>query len=298
MSDSQFDATGPGSLWPASMAQPLAAAPVTAPTEPATAGAMLRQLRESHGVDAGVLASAMKVSIAKLDALEHDRLELLPDVTFARALASAICRAFGVDPATVLAHMPAAASGLRAPASRVSQPFHAASDARSVPLLGSLSRPLLAVVAALLLGAALLWLWPTWPIRLAAPDAATPPAPVASEAVEVEPAPASEPVAATEPQARASEPAAPARTPVPATVAAASPLGLTASAESWVTVHDASGKPLFNRALQAGETVSLDGALPLSVTVGRKDAVQVTVHGQPFDIRKLGSSTVARFQVK
>jgi (E)-4-hydroxy-3-methylbut-2-enyl-diphosphate synthase len=41
--------------------------------------------------------------------------------------------------------------------------------------------------------------------------------------------------------------------------------------------------------------VTLDGALPLSGHHRRKDAVQATVRGQPFDIRSLGSSTVARF---
>ena len=75
-------------------------------------------------------------------------------------------------------------------------------------------------------------------------------------------------------------------------------LGLSASGESWVTVHDARGKQLINRALKAGETVALDGDAPLSVTIGRKDVVQATVRGEPFDLKRLGSSTVARFQVK
>ena len=44
--------------------------------------------------------------------------------------------------------------------------------------------------------------------------------------------------------------------------------------------------------------MALNGDAPLSVTIGRKDAVQATVRGQPFDIKGLGSSTVARFQVK
>ena len=62
-------------------------------------GGMLRQLREAAGVDPALVASAMKVSLQKLDALENDRFDELPDLTFARGLASAICRAFGADPA-------------------------------------------------------------------------------------------------------------------------------------------------------------------------------------------------------
>ncbi len=304
-----LDATRPASL-DATLPASLEAAPVPS-SAPASAGAMLRQMREAAGVDAGVLASAMKVSLSKLDALEHDRLEQLPDVTFARALASAICRAFGVDPAPVLALMPAPAAGLRAPVSNVNEPFHPAGESGVAALSSAFSRPLLAVIAVLLLGAALLWLWPTWPIRLtepapaAMPDASTDAAAPAAEPVPAEPpapAPAAAETAAPEPVSAAATPASAAQVPAsaPAAVATSSnaPLSLSASGESWVTVHDANDKPLINRALKAGESVTLDGALPLSVTIGRKDAVQATVHGQPFDIRSLGSSTVARFQVK
>ena len=289
-------------------------APLTSIGEaaPSSAGAMLRQLRESAGVDAGVLASAMKVSLQKLDALEHDRFDQLPDLTFARALASAICRAFGVDPAPVLARMPALAAELRPPTSGdVNAPFRAGGGAGAAAWSGAFSRPLVVVIAVLLLGAALLWLWPTWPIRLtepapaAMPDASTDAAAPAAEPVPAEPpapAPAAAETAAPAPVSVAATPAPAAQAPAsaPAAVATSSnaPLSLSASGESWVTVHDANDKPLINRALKAGESVTLDGALPLSVTIGRKDVVQATVHGQPFDIRSLGTGSVARFQVK
>ena len=286
-------------------ARPTGAAPLApsapAPT-PASAGTMLRELRESAGVDAGVLASAMKVSLQKLDALEHDRFDQLPDLTFARALASAICRAFGVDPAPVLARMPAIAADLRPPTSGdVNAPFRAGDGAGAAPWSGAFSRPLVAVIAVLLLGAALLWLWPTWPIHLNAPEPTTEPAAAPGGAVEA--AAASEPVPAEAPQPPASvaldAPLAPAPSaPASEAAAAATLLGLSASGESWVTVHDARGKQLINRALKAGETVALDGDAPLSVTIGRKDVVQATVRGEPFDLKRLGSSTVARFQVK
>ena len=263
---------------------------------------MLRELRESAGVDAGVLASAMKVSLQKLDALEHDRFDQLPDLTFARALASAICRAFGVDPAPVLARMPAIAADLRPPTSGdVNAPFRAGDGAGAAPWSGAFSRPLVAVIAVLLLGAALLWLWPTWPIHLNVPEPTTEPAAAPGGAVEA--AAASEPVPAEAPQPPASvaldAPLAPAPSaPASEAAVAGTLLGLSASGESWVTVHDARGKQLINRALKAGETVALDGDAPLSVTIGRKDVVQATVRGEPFDLKRLGSSTVARFQVK
>jgi cytoskeleton protein RodZ len=82
-------------------------------------------------------------------------------------------------------------------------------------------------------------------------------------------------------------------------VSADNVLGLTASSETWVSVRDASGKVLVNRALSAGDALSTGagGTLPLAVVIGRKNAVTVTVRGQPFD-HKRGASDVARFTVE
>lgn len=298
--------------------------PPAVPAQAATAGAMLRRLRESAGVDAAVLAGAMKVSLPKLQALEADRLDQLPDLTFARGLASSICRAFGVDPAPVLERMPTVVRGLPDARPSLNAPFRQGDENRSTPLAGGLSRPLLAVVAVLLLAAALIWLWPTLPIRLGQPEPATVPAgeELPAEAVPPQGVSESSPPAVAEPDARVpaaapvsalpEQPAvvAPApgaggaiasgSTPAPASVAPIpkGDLVFTATGESWVSVRDAEGKSLLNRALQSGETVSVSGLAPLSVTVGRKDAVSVQVRGEPFDLGPTGQSNVARFQVK
>jgi len=85
--------------------------PQTAPSSTAVptgagAGALLRSYRESVGLHIVALASALKVTRAKLEALENDRYEALPDIVFARALAMSCCRYLGRDPETVLALMP------------------------------------------------------------------------------------------------------------------------------------------------------------------------------------------------
>ncbi len=135
-----------------------------------SAGSMLRQLRESAGVDITLLASAMKVSLQKIEALENEQFDQLPDLTFARGLAAAVCRAFGADPAPVLERMPVAASGLRAPSGQINQPFKRSGD-RPAPMLtgSSFSKPLLIAVAGLLIAAGALWLLPTLPIQLGGP---------------------------------------------------------------------------------------------------------------------------------
>jgi cytoskeleton protein RodZ len=71
-----------------------------------TAGALLRQLREDAGFKLDVLAQALRVSPAKLEALETDRLDDLPDAMFARALTLAVCRQLKTDAAPVLALLP------------------------------------------------------------------------------------------------------------------------------------------------------------------------------------------------
>lgn len=78
----------------------------TSTTSSTTAGALLRQLREDAGFKLDVLAQALHVSPAKLEALESDHLDALPDAMFARALTLAVCRQLKTDAAPVLALLP------------------------------------------------------------------------------------------------------------------------------------------------------------------------------------------------
>lgn len=68
----------------------------------------LKQLRLAQGIELEALAATIKVSPAKLEALEEGRYQDLPDATFTRALAMAVCRALKVDAGPVLASLPAA----------------------------------------------------------------------------------------------------------------------------------------------------------------------------------------------
>ena len=74
----------------------------------ASAGALLRAARERQGLHVAALAAAIKIPQRKLELLESDRLDELPDAAFARALALSVCRALKIDPAPVLAHLPQA----------------------------------------------------------------------------------------------------------------------------------------------------------------------------------------------
>lgn len=82
---------------------------------------------------------------------------------------------------------------------------------------------------------------------------------------------------------------------MPAT--AADVLVLRAKADSWVEVSSG-GKLVLQRVIKAGESVALGEAPPLAVVVGRVDATEVLVRGQPFDLTAVARNNVARFEVK
>ncbi len=98
-----------------------------------SAGAMLKQAREQRGMHIAMLASMMKVTPKKLEALESDQLALLPDLAFARALAQSVCRVLKVDPVPILAKLPALAKpeGLEHATNGLAAPFREHGDSHT-----------------------------------------------------------------------------------------------------------------------------------------------------------------------
>jgi cytoskeleton protein RodZ len=279
-----------------------------------TAGDMLREAREAHGLHLDMVAAALKVAPQKLAALESDDIEALPDPVFARALAASVCRALRIDPAPVLAKLPGAQPAGLAEADRTMSKA-LPSQVRSASPGGRPSRALLTVVLLLLVGAAALFWLPQSLLdrvgeavaRITSPSAGesgeAPPAPLAAAA----PGGVVEPVQPATPAAVAPPAAAPApASPPPVVQAVATPpaastdlIVFVAREDSWVMVSEAGGKSLLRRTVQAGETVGLTGTLPLSVVVGRASGVDVQVRGKPYDLKPLTrSGGVARFEVK
>lgn len=293
------------------------AAPGAAPSasaDAAAAGALLRQLREAQGLHIAALATAIKVTPAKLEALEAGRLAELPDLTFARALAQTVCRALKADAAPVLARMPGAVvSRLE----RVDEGLNAPMPERghglawgAWPDWAPWRRPVPWLAALLLLAAAAFLLLPR---NLAEPDTAALPAadaasqvlavaagaastvlsaggasaPLPAEAAVLEPAAgvpaASAPVAASAPAPVASA----------ATATSASALQLRALQDTWVQVQDAQGRVLAARTFTAGETVAFDGPPPLRLRIGNVAGTELLYQGRPVDLSKFRRDNVA-----
>lgn len=122
-----------------------------------TAGTLLRQAREAAGLHVATLAANLKVPVRKLEALEEDRYDLLPDAVFVRALASSVCRTLKMDPQPVLERLPQTAQPRLVPDHEgINAPFRAPSDGPGPGWLDQVSRPVLLTVAVLLLGALVL----------------------------------------------------------------------------------------------------------------------------------------------
>lgn len=290
----------------------------------ASAGLLLRQAREAAGLHIAALAVSLKVPVKKLEALEADRLDLLPDAVFVRALAASVCRTLKVDASQILALLPQTGKPrLGQPPSAINTPFRAPGDGPAPSIWTQISKP--AVLAGLLLlmgalvliflpraqeGRTLALLAPDAPAAVTVPAAAARPQPAPGEA------PAAPVVVADAPVAMAAPAAAPALAPtlsaaaapvlpVEATVPAAAALPpasgiivFRAKGESWVEVTDAKKVVVLRRTLASGEEVGATGALPLSAVVGRADATQVQVRGQTFDLTAVSKDNVARFEVK
>jgi cytoskeleton protein RodZ len=264
-----------------------------------TSGAMLRQAREALGLHIAALAVSLKVPVKKIEALEADRFDLLPDTVFVRALASSVCRVLQIDPDPVLKRLPhTTALPLKAYESGINVPFRPSRNDSWVPFWGQLSTPLVWVVAALLAGALALVFLPFG--KRGEVDAAS--RPVAADATAPPPRPAPVPAPGNEPVLpEASLPAASAggsALPVVDSGATTGAVVFRAQASSWVEVVDAGGVVQVRRNIVAGEVVGASGVLPLTVVVGRADSTQVEVHGKPFDLMSVAKNNVARFEVK
>lgn len=291
-----------------------------------TAGGLLKEARLASGMHIAALAVSLKVPVNKLEALEADNYEALPDTVFVRALASSVCRTLKLDPGPVLSLLPesksprlaANAAGLNAP---VRGSIGKSSSSSASFSAGATSRSVTVVVLALLVGALALFFFPTQqdvpavateapvsgkPLAVDAQQPAIPAIAGASSAVndisrspgaglpESTPANAASQNATVALSNTASAPvvAASATTPPPGA------LVLRARSESWVQVRDAAGTVALQRNLAAGESVSVAGKMPLAVVIGRADATEVFVGGKPFDLTSVSRENVARFEVK
>lgn len=125
-----------------------------------SAGAWLKAARQQRGLHIAALAVMLKVPQAKLEAIEADRWDELPDATFARALATAMCRALKLDPAPVLALLPRSVERELDVSTGLNQPFRERAAAADGVALSTLGRPVVWGSVLLLVAAAVVYFLP------------------------------------------------------------------------------------------------------------------------------------------
>ena len=72
-------------------------------------------------------------------------------------------------------------------------------------------------------------------------------------------------------------------------------LSLSFTADSWVDVRDATGKPLIRSLGLAGATKTVSGMAPFEILLGYGPGVSIEYNGEPYDFSKHQGDRVARF---
>lgn len=286
------------------------------------AGLRLRSTRESAGLSVDAMAGMLKVPPARLQALEDARLDELPDLAFARALAQAQCRMLRIDPGEVLGLLPRPESvGRRLEQVNAGLGGHRGAGAlrqRRPPPSGNRRRTgyLLALLLIMVLAVVGGWMSGVGRVQPEGRPVLGPvPAPPSEAAASAPGSPGGAPVVSSvETPAAVSDAAATTavvaggamtRTdPDPAPLATVDATGgrqgsrLKAEAPAWVRVSDPDGRILFEKTLATGESLELDPRRPLRLELGNASATVLIDGGRTVDLGPWTRDNVARLSLE
>ena len=289
-------------------------------TEPV--GAQLKRAREEQGLTISEVAHHLKLAPRQVEAIEEERFEQLPGVTFARGMVKNYARLLKLEPEPLLERI---ADRFEAPdanrlAQRYSQPVPFSDGARrSTFVYLGLS------IVVLSLGAGVAYQWyrehqtptqlaqasatPAMPANVAAvaPPAPRAPAkepvvhselttPVAAAKAEEKPALAEKPANAAEKPALAEKPAVE-KVTVAKVVSrgGVNRLVIRCEEDAWIEVKDANDRMLVSSLNPAGTERVVRARGPLTLVIGNAAHVRVLHNDKPVDLTPHTKLAIARF---
>lgn len=222
----------------------------------ASFGENLRRERELRGIDLREMADATKISIRFLQALEQDRVDILPGGIFPRAFVRQYAKYLGLDPERLVAEFVYAHGGETAPRKDARAPVRVDQGAPRGLIAAGVVLALLGLVGWKVRGQA-----GRTPPAVVTPSMAAPPATFAYDRVYPPP-----------PGAAASAPPMAAGTMV---------LTVLARRSSWVEAK-VDGTTVLNRVLKDGESQRLEARQEVLLSVGNAGGIAVMLNDRPL----------------
>ncbi|MBH0032156.1 MULTISPECIES: RodZ domain-containing protein [unclassified Pseudoalteromonas] len=273
-------------------------------SEQPTVGQILKNHREQANVSIATIAAPLKLSELQIKRLENDEFALLGPITFVKGYIKNYCRELKVDSAPILAMMPAPPEPTK-PANMQSFSRRTEKEASDNRLM-FFSYLILAIV----IGSSALWFWQNaTPIEeqtskinvansiMSERQAAQPSILQQQQQAEIndESLLESKDTLETSTSSEAVTETAPITSNNESQEDASSTIVMNFNGESWVEIYDGEGEKIAFGVKKAGYIMTVIGTPPFSVVLGKHDAVDITLNGEPVDVSAFPKNRLAKF---
>ncbi|WP_165728752.1 RodZ domain-containing protein [Pseudoalteromonas sp. 31A1] len=274
-------------------------------SEQPTVGQILKNHREQANVSIATIAAPLKLSELQIKRLENDEFALLGPITFVKGYIKNYCRELKVDSAPILAMMPAPPEPTK-PANMQSFSRRTEKEANDSRLM-FFSYLILAIV----IGSSALWFWQNaTPIeeqtsninvansKMSERQAAQPSISEQQQQAEIDDESLLE-SQSTSSETSTSPEIVKETAPIASNNAsqddASSTIVMNFNGESWVEIYDGEGEKIAFGVKKAGYIMTVSGTPPFSVVLGKHDAVDITLNGEPVDVSAFPKNRLAKF---
>jgi len=274
-------------------------------SEQPTVGQILKNHREQANVSIATIAAPLKLSELQIKRLENDEFALLGPITFVKGYIKNYCRELKVDSAPILAMMPAPPEPTK--------PANMQSFSRRTEKEASDSRLMFFsyLILAIVIGSSALWFWQNaTPIeeqtsninvansKMSERQAAQPSISEQQQQAEIDDESLLE-SQSTSSETSTSPEIVKETAPIASNSAsqedASSTIVMNFNGESWVEIYDGEGEKIAFGVKKAGYIMTVSGTPPFSVVLGKHDAVDITLNGEPVDVSAFPQNRLAKF---